>query len=354
MIVFVDPTCPTPYYRDTLKETGIGGTEATVIRVAEELGALVAQHCRIEAETRYVPYSAVTAADHLVVLRKPDALLEWHARKPHASPYLWLHDLVSPGNKLARDLLELGPALARIGTVIVCVSNFHRTQVTKLLEQLPESLRSPVRTIYNPVADDLQPPERPFDPFKLVFASQPCKGLDVALASFRYLHSRDPRYRLHVANPGYRNNGVRSQSGVVVLGALPHARLLDEISTAACVFYPNFYYPETFGLIFAESNALGVPVLTYDIGAAAEVLSDDCQLLAWDERLVRAHRTSKRPPLNIFRRWILQRGGKDAFAAHHHKVLEYSFGNRPQLHGRSEFRLTQVAAAWSSLLAEKS
>ncbi len=349
MIVFIDPVCPTPYCADELTQGGIGGTEATVIRVAAGLNAVVAQHCRTDTNKSYIPYSAVSHANHLVILRKPHALLEWHARLPTSKPYLWLHDLISPNSRQARELVETAPTLTKIGARIICVSNFHRTQIAAALDCLPVEFRPHVQTIYNPIADDLQPRERPYDPFKLVFASQPRKGLDIALAAFRHIHTKDDRYRLHVANPGYRDNAMIKQPGVMVLGALPHAVLLDEMSTALCVFYPNFYYPETFGLVFAESNALGVPVLTHPIGAAAEVLSNSAQLLPVNSRLLQARSLSQRTSKSLLRHWILQVGGRRAFANYHRIIREWSDNGRPTVSGKEKFRLSHVTMAWKKL-----
>jgi hypothetical protein len=51
--LFFDPTCQQPYDTRTLREQAMGGTEATVTRVADALDALVAQHNRTEASGRY-------------------------------------------------------------------------------------------------------------------------------------------------------------------------------------------------------------------------------------------------------------------------------------------------------------
>ena len=59
---------------------------------------------------------------------------------------------------------------------------------------------------------------------------------------------------------------------VVWLGALPPAQVIEQARSALCVFMPNFLMPETFGLVFAEANAVGTPVLAHDCGAAREVL----------------------------------------------------------------------------------
>src|SRR3954454_13354636 len=44
-IVFYDPVCPAPYTRATLEPRALGGSEASTVRVAEALDAVVMQHC---------------------------------------------------------------------------------------------------------------------------------------------------------------------------------------------------------------------------------------------------------------------------------------------------------------------
>ena len=45
-VVIFDPITPKPYSLQTLKCEPMGGTEATVVRVAERLDAVVVQHNR--------------------------------------------------------------------------------------------------------------------------------------------------------------------------------------------------------------------------------------------------------------------------------------------------------------------
>ena len=139
--------------------------------------------------------------------------------------------------------------------------------------------RVSARTIYNPVDDDLQPDGSPIDDRKLVFLSSPNKGLKFTLDAFRAVRRAMPDMRLIVGNPGYKPGKVARLDGVEYLGPQPQQRIHAEARTALCTFFPNFVIPETFGLVFAESKALGTPVLTHDCGAALEVLGDPAQVL---------------------------------------------------------------------------
>ncbi len=48
-VLFYDPSCQRPYDTRTLAQQATGGTEASVTRVADALGAFVMQHNRTEA-----------------------------------------------------------------------------------------------------------------------------------------------------------------------------------------------------------------------------------------------------------------------------------------------------------------
>src|SRR5690348_11332139 len=97
-VVFYDPLCPLPYSLRTLQQHGLGGSEACVVRIAEELDACVMQHCRRVGDGRYQPLSPSLDTEHVVVLRDARALLDVRPLFPNARFHLWLHDLAAPGS----------------------------------------------------------------------------------------------------------------------------------------------------------------------------------------------------------------------------------------------------------------
>src|SRR5262249_5426393 len=137
-------------------------------------------------------------------------------------------------------------------------------------------------TIPNPVDEALINQSGPVDRSRLIYFSSPNKGLQHTLAVFRRIRHADPTFTLSVANPGYAAldvDGLAQLDGVVPLGALPHHQAIEHVRGSLCVLALNHVYPETFGCVFAEANAVGTPVLTHPHGAAPEVLSDHSQLL---------------------------------------------------------------------------
>jgi glycosyltransferase involved in cell wall biosynthesis len=211
---------------------------------------------------------------------------------------------------------------------------------------------APALTIYNPIDETLAPDDTPVDATKLVFFSSPNKGLDFTLDAFAALRQRMPDLRLLVGNPGYKADRSARRSGVEFLGALPQRAMHQQVRGALCTFFPNFVIPETFGLVFAESHALGTPVLTVDCGAALEVLGDRDEVLP----LRRSYRVYERmvgplpPGLRRMPARLAARAGLfDAFAG---RVQAWRAGARPRVAPDPRFRLGSVAARWRSLLCE--
>ena len=125
----------------------------------------------------------------------------------------------------------------------------------------------------------LAPDDSVVDPDTLIFFfSSPNKGLKFALDAFRAMRARMPSLRLLVANPGYRDEGSIDIAGVVNLGAQPQHRLHAARTQAAlATLAPNWRIPETFGLVFAESLALGTLVPTYDAVRISKTIGDVCR-----------------------------------------------------------------------------
>src|SRR5215469_10995647 len=350
-LLFFDPLCPRPYGEASLREGGLAGTEASTVRIAGALDAWVAQHNRTAAEGRYRPPSAVAHVRRVVVLRDPRALRAAARLFPGAALTLWVHDRIEPGSSRASWFAAAAPELRTLKPDIVCVSDYQRERVAATVGALPGCERLAVRRIYNPVEDAIVPDDTPVDPTKLVFLSSPNKGLRFALDAFRALRRRLPDLRLCVANPGYKSFAAAGISGVEWLGSLPHARVVAETRAALCAFSPNFVIPETFGLVFAESHAVGTPVLTHDCGAAREVLGDPAQLLpvTWAMRAYEAPLHRLEPRWRAAPALLADRLG--LFDGYIERIRLWREGGRPRVGPDPRFRLSVIAAEWRSHLA---
>jgi glycosyltransferase involved in cell wall biosynthesis len=234
---------------------------------------------------------------------------------------------------------------------IICVSDQQRCGVEAMLQHMRVEDRVKACTIYNPVDDTLEPNGSPIDDRKLVFFSSPNKGLKFTLDAFGELRRRMPDLRLVVGNPGYKIRRSTPMEGVEYLGPQPQHRIHGEVRTALCTFFPNFVFPETFGLVFAESKALGTPVLTHDCGAAAEVIGDPQQLLP----VTFAHRLYESVSGQVSSRW---RKGPARLAAHAglfdpyvERIRAWRSGGRPATGPDPRFRLITVANQWRAQLS---
>lgn len=341
-VVILDPVAPRAYSERTLGAEAMGGTEGTVVRVAGGLArrhqVIIAQCARAHAEAGkdgvlYVPWDkdeplpGMRDAPVVVLLRAHKLLPRVREQYPHARLFLWLHCF--PGHRRK----TLAHCARKAGATIVTVSETHRRAVMDFaLSKDPAS--GPwldVIRIYNPVSDTLVPDHTEHNPDKLLFLSSPHKGLDEVLDAFRFLHHRWPRLRLFIANPGYLSRSLPGDlRGVVPLGPLPHEDAIHHVRESLCLFYPQTTFRETFGLVFAEANAVGTPVLAHPIGAAGEVIDGSREQLL--------------PARNA--------GGPGAserrldYEGIAHVIERWRAGARPVVTTKPAFRLSQVLLDW--------
>jgi glycosyltransferase involved in cell wall biosynthesis len=350
--LFFDPACQQPYDTRTLQERAMGGTEATVTRVADALDALVAQHNRTEAFGRYRPPERLTEVTRVVINRDSRALPRVRELYPNARVYLWLHDQLNLGSKRAGWLRSTSGLLRELGVTVVCVSDSQRAGVEAVLRNLGLAELVRAHTIYNPIDDGLAPDGSRVDERKLVFFSSPNKGLKFTLDAFRALRHRMPDLRLVVGNPGYKIRRSVVIEGVEYLGPQPQTRMHAEVRTALCTFFPNFVIPETFGLVFAESNAVGTPVLTADCGSAAEVIGDRSQLVP----VTFAYRAYETLLTHVSPRWreapARLAASLGLFDSWTQRIEAWRAGDRPRVGPDPRFRLAAVIEKWRALLAE--
>ncbi|OGT42843.1 MAG: hypothetical protein A3F42_01910 [Gammaproteobacteria bacterium RIFCSPHIGHO2_12_FULL_37_34] len=336
-LLFYDVATPTLYHHTTLYERGLGGTEATIIRIAHSLKnnhtVYIAQHCRSsqdDCDFDGVQYISLASANRLT----PDAVVllreyEWINRVgelfPQAKHYFWIHNLPP------RDLYITNHALRKHKYEIIAVSHFHKQTIIKrlkpawyqpfrALKRINPAIK--VSVIYNPIDDLLYPDYTKWDPNQLIFLSSPHKGLAECLKLFVNILKQFPDMKLLICNPGNWDSTITIPNSVQVLGTIPHYQVMEQVRRSLCVFYPQTKRAETFGLIYAEANAVGTPVLAHPVGSAKEVLSDPIQLV-----------NGKRIKAVI------------------RKIDEWRT-KRPIIQGKDEFRLQQVTKNWLHLLAD--
>ncbi|MCW8962952.1 MAG: glycosyltransferase, partial [Gammaproteobacteria bacterium] len=282
IIYFIDIKCKQPYTFATMSERAIGGTESTMLRVADRLSderqVYVVQPCRQDDEVHGdgLSYLSLDSArkqaqqlppDHVVVIRKIKAMQDMATWFPGAKLYLWIQDL--PVKKYCRYRHQL----VRHQVTMVCNTNWQRGLAEEYLspdcwyQRLlhPLSRRRPVDmvTIYNVISPDIQYEPTEIDEDKLVFFSAPRKGLKQVLEYFEDVLKQRPQTKLYIANPGYQAMGPKwvDHPNLINLGSLSNKEVIRHVREAFCVFYPQTMLPETFGVVYAEANTVGTPVL---------------------------------------------------------------------------------------------
>lgn len=293
-ILFYDVVAPYIYTDITRLQTGLGGTEATITRIAHALAdkydIVVAQYHRQptdDTESNGVRYLSLQSANQLspdiVVLLRKRQWLETVAKLfPRARRFFWMHD--SPSKKL----YQARQSFHRYAYEIIAVSDSHKSLIHNRLSGewyhrvfKPWQLWNPIpviHRIYNPIDDQLNKDNTVWRPEQMILASTPSKGLALNLQAFEKINRVFPEYELHIATYAKWNNSALPRN-VKFLGSLPQHELFKKIRESFCMFYPQYQNRETFGLVYAEANALGTPVIAHDFGAAREVLSDPDQLI---------------------------------------------------------------------------
>lgn len=317
----VDPCAPHAY-AELAHLDRLGGTEATVLRVA---GALVKHmdvsveqvargHPEVVDDVRFLRMDTKrVCVGTILVVNSWKVALECRRHSPRARVLVWQHD--EPADYM-RPLLAI-LAAADIG--FVCASRALAARLRRIAGDAAVS----IAVVPNPIADDLQPDHTARDPDLLFFASSQHKGLEQVLQAFASLRRAIPTLRLEVADPGYltRDNGV-TPTGVVALGTLPHEAVIRKMREALCLFYPQTRFAEPFGLVIAEANAVGCPALVHHgLGANDEVVSDAGQSIdGADPQMIAA------------------------------RILAWR-RSPPAVTVRPRFRLAAVAQSWRQLLA---
>lgn len=320
-ILFHDTVYQKEYTYNTLLGHGLGGTEATVLRIAHGLkdkGHKVGiQQTRvISTIVEGVHYLNEKEAkeftpDVVITLRDPFNYLNSRTTWPNAKHYFWLHDIVSGSYEaLIKQMFE------HIGIPnFICVSEFHKKHTAKALYPY----KANIIRLYNPtIVPEFN--DKSYDKNQLIFISSPHKGLDQVLYIFKELHRNNPQLKLIIHNPGYYKDKVLDQPGVHSMGILPQAQSVHNVAHSLAVLYPQNVFRETFGLIYTEANAVGTPVLSYDFGSASEVLDNP------ESQLINTLNIPK--IVDIIESW--------------------RNGNRPIVKAKEDFKLENVLKDWES------
>lgn len=325
-LIICDTTSPFPYEPQTLRTRGVGGTEASVIRVAEGLASCglkvaVMQHglkdILMGTNAYYIPVSMVdeVGCEYYVMLRGAQFVEKFK----RAKKFSWHQDVADHRIMAMRDIF-----LTHDVTVIAA-SQWHKQEIQGLICSKDAIENPKVTYIYNPVPDSIYVPrnvEVKYYNTKLVWPASPHKGLKRAIDYVNNLVevSGNKDFRLHVFNPGYFTEEGLHSPYLINHGPVPCHELWQHVSEALCLFYPTDF-KETFGCIAAEANAVHTPVLTSELAGLMETVSSRKQ-------------------------YVVSSSAKNVIDT----VIKWSNGERPKVWGQDRFRLTNVIKDWARLL----
>ena len=155
------------------------------------------------------------------------------------------------------------------------------------LLHLPELRRKPFEVIYNPILIPREAIERSLameERTNIIMYSSGfsvVKGVHILLKAIREVSKEISDVRLVVTNVNEvgremlsyvaRKEGV--DRFVDVVGYVPRDKLYELYSHSRAVIMPSVW-PEPFGLVAAEANMLGVPVVASSIGGLPEIVED--------------------------------------------------------------------------------
>jgi glycosyltransferase involved in cell wall biosynthesis len=258
------------YDHESLEGDSLGGTEQTIIRVAEGLASkghsvIVLENKSFQPVTSpngvmYVPWEWLSQLQPRVCIHLRTRLFVELFKD--CKQYIWMHDATY---KNANNIEDWHTYVNHLDVEFIAVSDWH---VQNILEANP-NLK--VRRIYTPIGEEFLNYPRPktYDKNQLVWMSSPHKGLDVALDLFPKLLEMNPEFKLVVFNPGYYKQPNIRYPRVRYLTECSRVNMRSIISQSLAVFFPT-RFEETLGMFAMEANALGCPVACMKIAALAE------------------------------------------------------------------------------------
>lgn len=322
-VLFLDTTSKRFYDRQVLEKSALGGTEASLIRVAESLAGFGLKVVIVQSQVNYFP---AIMGQHCFFMHSDDlknmtckhfiqvrGIMNSHLF-PKAKKYVWLHDEVD------ERLKDWNETIDKYKMSVIGVSRWHLKDVQKYVHSFRTSF------IYNPVPDEIYASpdlELKYDPNTFIWNFSAHKGLGKGLEVFKRIKERLPQANLIITHPGYHDLDMTRLStipGVSVYGPMACRQLWGVVQSSLCVLYPS-QFNETFCCNLAEANALGTPFLSYNRQVLKEVVSTSDQLV--------------------------EDGNENALVE---RAVEWSTKGRPKVTGMEQFKISRVIFKWIQLL----
>ncbi len=269
---YVRPDAGHPWDPEHTDE-GVGGSEIAVINLSKELAKLghkviVFNRCAMpetydNVEWKHLndfdEYERSNPFDHLIVSRLP----EFRFINPRTKVIYWAHDL----NYYER----ITPTNWQYFDKFLILSRYHYRFFSEAYPWIPTDFFDIL-----PNGLDLTRFEQTVErnPKKLIYSSNPDRGLTILLDMFEELHKWDPELELHVF--GYYPDNVRKHPtywrdmpGLIYRGYHNQKDLAREYMSSKLWLYPCTWL-ETFCITAIEAQAAGTPCIVSEWGPLRE------------------------------------------------------------------------------------
>ena len=291
-IAFFAESC-LPIHASSLEERPLGGTETALIRVAkllQEKGHKVTVFTSHPSPLptnddypSYVQSKKIKEASDFDVLILVKDFRPVTFSLPAKKVFFWTGDGPEQFSNFGVGDQRVVTKLAGLFTV----SNWH-THALCNASGFPKKLCTNVGNgVFLPYFEGTE--NR--DMKRIMWASAPNRGLEIAFAVFRTLYERDPKLSFHIF-AGFdlydtdkkfsgplveRFNQLKEQiqqhPGCVLHGNVTQQLLAREYMKSAILFYPNIV-PETCCIVAMEAQAAGCPVVASNFSALPETIGD--------------------------------------------------------------------------------
>jgi len=310
---FVDLVAPHAYETSMLRTRGLGGSESTMIKVCEGLAlnnkvACFQSHmkaCIMGENAVYIDASTFSESYAKFIIHMRAFSMPVCQSSIESKHFLWMHDLIVPDNMHIIKAFHIP---------IIVVSRFHK----KWLQE--RTAYENIHVIYNPIHDNVFNLSRhnvTYNKLKLSFMSSPHKDLDHVIHLVGELREQSKLpFELHCFNPGYINAKIDSPF-VYNHGSVSNIEMLKEISDSLCVFMPMNKWLETFCIVAAEANAIGVPVIALKKRDALDETGGD-YLCNTDAHCIE-------------------------------RVMKFYKNGRPKVKGNLDFALSKIIKRWENI-----
>ncbi|MHA7139597.1 glycosyltransferase [Rossellomorea arthrocnemi] len=108
------------------------------------------------------------------------------------------------------------------------------------------------------------------------------KGCDYLIRAMKVINDKNPHVKLLVAGDGPERENLETLAknlnvNSTFLGAIPHKEVVERMNNAKVFSVPSVEVEsgasEGFGMVFAEAQAMGLPVVSFDTGGIPEAVS---------------------------------------------------------------------------------